>query len=116
MRKIFYHQQAGSKVCKTKTNSGASLSCRQAMRKWQRNRQFVCLTAVGGRQPEQILGCVVMSLAAPEAFLPPPFPSAAPMRCCISNVAVDGAFRQRGIARRMLRRCETIGGTLMPHC
>jgi uncharacterized membrane protein YgcG len=38
----------------------------------------------------------------PEAALPPPFPSGAPLRLYISNMAVAPAARRRGVARRLL--------------
>lgn len=82
---------------------------RQALRRWQRSRQFVCLVASDKQSSDQLTGCAVLSMAAPEAYLPPPFPSGAPLRCCVSNVAVDGGFRRKGVARRLLKRCETIG-------
>lgn len=56
-----------------------------------------------------IAGCAVVSIAAPEALLPPPWPSRAPLRCCISNLAVADAFRRRGVARQLLAACECLG-------
>ena len=60
----------------------------------------------------QIVGCAVVSILAPEALLPPPFPSAAPLRCCISNLATSAAHRKKGIATMLVKRCECVGRPL----
>lgn len=60
----------------------------------------------------QIVGCAVVSILAPEALLPPPFPSAAPLRCCISNLATSAAHRKKGIATMLVKRCESVGRPL----
>lgn len=87
-----------------------SIRCRQALKRWQRNRHFICLVATDQQQGgNEAVGCVVLSMAAPEAFLPPPFPSRAALRCCVSNLAVDEGMRRRGVAKKLLRRCEVIG-------
>jgi ribosomal protein S18 acetylase RimI-like enzyme len=59
----------------------------------------------------EIVGCAVVSILAPEAMLPPPFPSAAPLRCCISNLAISPAHRKKGLATMIVKQCETIGSS-----
>lgn len=49
-----------------------------------------------------------MTLARPEAVLPPPFPTTARLRCYISNMAVAPNHRCQGVATKMLNRCERI--------
>ena len=88
-----------------------TVACRQAIRRWQRSRKFVCLVAISDADPPHAAGCAVVSTASIEAFLPPPLPSGAPRRCCISNLAVSKSQRRRGIARKLLLRCETLGGS-----
>lgn len=51
-------------------------------------------------------GAVALSLAQPQAVLPPPFPSAAPWRCYVSNMAVNPRYRRLGIGSALLARCE----------
>jgi hypothetical protein len=46
----------------------------------------------------------------PEAALPPPFPSGAPQRVYISNMAVARAARRRGVARRLLAAAVRTAG------
>ena len=74
-------------------------------------RSFFCFVALlrdqetaGGR--EIITGSVALSLAQPHAVLPPPFPSLAPWRCYVSNMAVDSNHRRLGIGSALLSRCE----------
>ena len=58
------------------------------------------------------MGCVTVNMMQPEAKLPPPFPSNAPFRAYISNMAVSPAVRRQGVARALLRECERIGKLL----
>lgn len=69
---------------------------------------YACLLAVDAASG-QVLGCVTASLTQPEAVLPPPFPSSAPLRLYCSNMAVAGAARRRGVARLLLQQCARIG-------
>jgi hypothetical protein len=59
----------------------------------------------GGAPPPRLLGCVTISLMQPEAWLPPPLPSGAPVRAYVSNMAVASAARRRGVARTLLDAC-----------
>ncbi|MEW5302118.1 MAG: hypothetical protein WDW36_004928 [Sanguina aurantia] len=81
---------------------------RSALRKWRRNRSYVTLLAehVDTKQPA---GCVTLCMAQPEALLPPPFPSNAPLRVYVGNMAVSKAFRRQGLALRLLHECMRIG-------
>eukprot|EP00667_Euglena_gracilis_P007767 EG_transcript_7848 len=58
--------------------------------------------------PWEAVGCAMISLAVPNALLPPPFPSAHPPQFYISNLAVRRDARRRGVARRLLAACETL--------
>eukprot|EP00884_Botryococcus_braunii_P014538 jgi/Botrbrau1/23085/Bobra.0243s0024.2 len=71
------------------------------------NRRVACLLAID-RPTGQAVGTATVSMLRPEAWLPPPFPTQKPMRCYLSNMAVDPCFRKRGIARALLRRFETL--------
>jgi len=51
---------------------------------------------------------VAVTLARPEAVLPPPFPTSARLRCYISNMAVAPDHRRQGVATAMLNKCERI--------
>ncbi len=44
-----------------------------------------------------------------QAVLPPPFPSASPQRCYVSNMAVARGFRRRGAATALLHACSRLG-------
>ena len=72
---------------------------------WRRKRTFRCLVAT---QPatEEVAGCVALSLARPEAALPPPFPTNKQLRCYVSNMAVAEGHRRRGLAAALLQECE----------
>ncbi|KAG1661687.1 hypothetical protein FOA52_001964 [Chlamydomonas sp. UWO 241] len=80
----------------------------RAVQKWVRARTFCCVVARDGGSRE-LLGCVSLSLMQAEAFLPPPFPSTAPLRLYVSNMSVSTTHRRRGAATRLLRQCERIG-------
>jgi ribosomal protein S18 acetylase RimI-like enzyme len=72
-----------------------------------RRRSFYCCVAQD-RTSSQIIGCVAVTLARPEAVLPPPFPTTARLRCYISNIAVSPAHRRQGVATAMINKCERI--------
>ncbi len=72
-----------------------------------RRRSFYCFIAQD-RTSSQIVGCVAVTLARPEAILPPPFPTTASLRCYISNMAVSPDHRRQGVATEMLNRCERV--------
>ncbi|KAF6255684.1 hypothetical protein COO60DRAFT_193031 [Scenedesmus sp. NREL 46B-D3] len=83
--------------------------------KWRRARSFVCLlveeaeAADAGGQPGRLLGTATLSLMQAEAALPPPFPSSAPLRAYISNMAVLPQARRQGIATALVGACGRIG-------
>lgn len=54
------------------------------------------------------LGCVTISLARVEALLPPPFPSNAPLRLFISNLAVLERYRRQGVAKKLVKACSQL--------
>lgn len=82
--------------------------------KWRRARSFVCLlveevaAAGGAGQPGRLLGTATLSLMQAEAALPPPFPSNAPLRAYISNMAVLPTARRHGIATALVGACGRI--------
>ena len=57
----------------------------------------------------QLLGATMCCLLAAEALLPPPFPSAAPLRFYVGNVTVAPEARRRGVATSLLQRSELLG-------
>lgn len=79
---------------------------REAERR-RRQRQFVCLVAEDAGSGA-VVACVAVTLARPEAALPPPFPTASPLRCYASNMAVAPVWRRRGVASALLARCEAV--------
>ncbi|PNG93960.1 hypothetical protein TSOC_015289, partial [Tetrabaena socialis] len=56
----------------------------------------------------RVVACATLSLLQPEALLPPPFPSGKPFRLYVSNMSVLPGHRRRGLARRLLERCERV--------
>jgi ribosomal protein S18 acetylase RimI-like enzyme len=56
-----------------------------------------------------LLGCLTLNLMQPEAALPPPWPSAAPWRPYLGNMAVAPAARRRGVAAALLAAAERLG-------
>lgn len=60
------------------------------------------------RASGQVVGCSSISVARPEAALPPPFPTGKPFRCYASNIAVEERYRRQGIGRRLLQQCERV--------
>ena len=81
--------------------------CSRAVASWMRGRLFRCVLATDHKG--DVLGCVTVSPLRAEAALPPPFPSSAPLRCYVSNMAVATGARRQGVARRLLAQCERIG-------
>ena len=81
--------------------------CSRAVASWMRGRLFRCILATDHKG--EVLGCVTVSPLRAEAALPPPFPSSAPLRCNVSNMAVSAGARRQGVARRLLAQCERIG-------
>ncbi|KAL4428386.1 hypothetical protein ABPG75_002475 [Micractinium tetrahymenae] len=78
---------------------------RQQAERWRRQRSFVVLVAedcVSG----EVLGCAAVSLAQPEAALPPPFPTSKPRRVYVSNIAVLPQHRRQGVGSLLLQQCE----------
>jgi ribosomal protein S18 acetylase RimI-like enzyme len=55
---------------------------------------------------------MLMLMLQAEAALPPPFPSNAPLRAYISNMAVLPAARRQGIATALVGACGRIGALL----
>lgn len=74
---------------------------------WRRKRTFWCLVAEE-RCSGEIAACVALSLGRPQAALPPPFPSSAPLQCYVSNMAVAPGHRRKGLAGSLLARCERL--------
>ncbi len=98
-----------------------------------RSRQYLCLVAEERATPDdgpaqqqgavenglsprhqeqrrrEVVGTVALCLSQPEALLPPPFPSAAPTRLYVSNMAVAPGHRRRGVARALLRASVRVG-------
>jgi ribosomal protein S18 acetylase RimI-like enzyme len=72
----------------------------------RRDRAFATLLAVVGSEDDQsaVVGIATVSLRRPEAALPPPFPSSAPLRAYLSDMAVSPSARRRGAARLLLER------------
>ena len=88
------------------------LCCSRAVASWMRGRLFRCVLATDHKGA--VVGCVTVSPLRAEAALPPPFPSSAPLRCYVSNMAVSTGARRQGVARRLLAQCERIGKRCPP--
>lgn len=80
-------------------------ACRQQVQQWRRRRSFVVLVAED-RASGELLGSATVSLAQPEAALPPPFPTSKPRRVYVSNIAVLPRHRRRGVASALLAQSE----------
>ena len=74
--------------------------------KRRRDRAFAALlaTTVGEEEPAAVVGIATLSMRRPEAALPPPFPSSAPLRAYLSDMAVLPSARRSGCARLLLER------------
>ena len=70
-------------------------------------RQWICLV-VEHCSTGKLIGCVTISMRQVESLLPPPFPSNAPWRLYLSNMAVDQEFRRQGVARALLHESERL--------
>lgn len=81
---------------------------RRQLAKWRRARQFHCLVAQDAAD-NALLGALTLSVATPEAQLPPPLPTKSPLRAYVSNMSVAPQYRRRGIATSLLQSCERIG-------
>ncbi|KAL4439267.1 hypothetical protein ABPG77_004169 [Micractinium sp. CCAP 211/92] len=78
---------------------------RQQAERWRRQRSFIVLVAEDCSSGE-VLGCAAVSLAQPEAALPPPFPTSKPRRVYVSNIAVLPQHRRQGVGTLLLQTCE----------
>ncbi|CAL8465370.1 g4906 [Coccomyxa elongata] len=74
----------------------------------QRRRKCACLVAEDVEQ-SSLVGCAFTSMVAPEALLPPPWPTTKPLRFYMSNLGVLQTHRRRGVARALLEACEVLG-------
>ena len=54
--------------------------------------------------PQHVAECLLA-----QALLPPPFPTATPLRCYVSNMAVLPGYRRRGAATVLLQSCARLG-------
>lgn len=70
-------------------------------------RQWICLVAEE-YSTGKLIGCVTISMRQVESLLPPPFPSNAPRRLYLSNMAVVQEFRRQGVARTLLQESERL--------
>ncbi|EIE23149.1 hypothetical protein COCSUDRAFT_63514 [Coccomyxa subellipsoidea C-169] len=75
----------------------------------QKRRKCACLVAESVAD-KTLVGCAFTSLVAPEALLPPPWPTTKPLRFYMSNLGVLQSHRRRGVALALLKACETLGG------
>ena len=89
------------------SNLPDSPQARAILQRRLRRRSFYCFIAED-RNTSQVVGCVALTLAKPEAVLPPPFPTSARIRCYVSNVAVAPEHRRRGVASFLIGKCERV--------
>ena len=83
----------------------------------RRRRSFFCLVAQD-LSTQAVIGVLAITLARPEAMLPPPFPTNASLRYYISNMAVAEEYRRRGVAMALLTLAQRVvkalpGGTTL---
>ncbi|KAK9903373.1 hypothetical protein WJX75_004007 [Coccomyxa subellipsoidea] len=74
----------------------------------QKRRKCACLVAED-MADNTLVGCAFTSMVAPEALLPPPWPTTKPLRFYMSNLGVLQSHRRRGIALALLNACEILG-------
>lgn len=86
---------------------------RARLRKLRRKRMVACFVARDGQGGAPI-GCALASFLAPEAVLPPPWPTSKPVRLYVSNLAVAPEQRRRGVAAALLSACERLGMHVAP--
>ena len=86
----------------------AALPCRAQQQRLLRRRKCACLVAED-MADKTLVGCAFTSLVAPEALLPPPWPTTKPLRFYMSNLGVLQNYRRRGIALKLLKACEVLG-------
>lgn len=67
---------------------GITKAVRQQLQRWRRQRAFVILVAED-RLTGEVLGSAAVSLAQPEAALPPPFPTVKPRRAYVRHACSD---------------------------
>jgi ribosomal protein S18 acetylase RimI-like enzyme len=56
-----------------------------------------------------VIGSVTLVLRRVEAVLPPPFPTTAPLRMYLCNMAVHTSHRRRGVAKALLQEAQRVG-------
>lgn len=56
-----------------------------------------------------VIGSVTLVLRRVEAVLPPPFPTTAPLRMYLCNMAVHTGHRRRGVAKALLQEAQRLG-------
>lgn len=96
-----------------KVTGMGGLPCRAQQLSLQKRRKCACLVAESVAD-KTLVGCAFTSLVAPEALLPPPWPTTKPLRFYMSNLGVLQSHRRRGVALALLKACETLGETLEP--
>ena len=74
----------------------------------RRKRRCFCCLVAEDQGTGEIVALSMLSLAQPEAILPPPFPTSKPLRAYLSNLAVDPRHRRKGIARRLVTASERV--------
>lgn len=98
----------------TRRKKKAEAAQRRAVRGWTAplapeeqafSRQFHCLI-VEEVATQRIVGCAFVFLYRAEAGSPPPFPTNAPLRMYLSNLAVADGYRGRGVASALVREVE----------
>eukprot|EP00873_Tetraselmis_striata_P024643 jgi/Tetstr1/444907/TSEL_003358.t1 len=89
----------------TSLDEGASRYKLAVLRGSRMFMQFVAEDSDSGR----LVGSATLLLRRVEAALPPPFPTRAPARMYLCNMAVRPASRRRGVARALLQEAQRLG-------
>ena len=89
------------------SSTSAARNLKRLIQKKSQQRMFCCLVAQN-RETGKIVGSVTVSMQAPEAQLPPPFPAMGVPKFYIGNMVVDKSFRRKGIATDLLASCEQL--------